>query len=154
MTGISSWLAIQGSFCQASLVKNTVCPSLTSHKLWCWMRLLFSWVDLQMLELGIFSLNLISNFLFHSRVYFVWHSLSHGSSSWVIHFHQILAPITLFISNGSLSPNTPTYLGLQMVFQSTKGHFLCPFLPPHRKFIWIFLVYFITNFGASRTEKR
>ena len=150
---MSSWLAIQGSWCQESLVNSVVLASLTSHKLWLWMRLRSSYSDFQMLELGTFSLNLIGNFLGHWGAYFLCHNLAHGFSSCVIHFHQILAPIALFISNGSRIPNPLIYLGLHMVFQSTSGHFLCLFVPSHRNFLWIFLIYFIIDFGAASTEK-
>ena len=147
-------MAIQGSYCQASLINNAVFPSLTSQNLCLWMRLLFSCGDFQMLEPWMFSSNLISSCFGHWGVYLLCHSFPHGSSLWDIHFHHILSPITLFISKGSLSPKPPTSLGLQMVFQSTNGHFLCPSVLPQRKVLWIFLICFITDLGASRTEKR
>ena len=89
--------------------------------------------NFQMLELEIFSPNLINYFFGQWDAYFSCHSLAHDYSWWVIHFHQILTPVALLISNGSRSPKPPTYLGLHNVFKSTRFHFLWPSVPhlPH-----------------------
>jgi hypothetical protein len=80
--------------------------------------------------------------------------LCHGSSEWVTHLHQILALIALFAISESLSPNPPTFFGLQIVPQSTSAHLCFNSELPHKKFLWIALIRLRIDLGADRREKR
>ena len=151
---MSSLFSIHCSWFQPLLTNRAELPSLTSQKLCLWMRFWFSWVDFQILEPERSSRNHVSICFSQWWAYLVCQSFALGSSSYVIHFHHIFSPIALLVSSGSWSPIPPTFLGLQTIFQSTNGHFLWILSPPHKKFLWIFLICLITNFGAARTDKR
>ena len=60
---------------------------------------------------------------------------------------------TWFIISGSLKPRIPAFFGLQIFDHLIRTHFISPFAPDQRKFLWMALTFLRTILEVAKAWK-